>query len=126
MPTASVCSRFGLVLAVLAGFACGEPQCPDGFDKIGKVCRRHEGGVDAVLAGDADGEQEDDASRPAITQGVRDAATADLDARTSGMGQEVRDAAAAELDAGKQPAVADDARTPDRDATQAATPETGS
>jgi hypothetical protein len=33
--------------------ACAEPECPDGFDKMGKVCRRHDAGVDAVNAGDS-------------------------------------------------------------------------
>lgn len=33
--------------------ACSDPECPDGFDKIGDICKRADGGMEAVTAGDA-------------------------------------------------------------------------
>ncbi len=112
MRSVSVPIYLRLALAMLIACAsCGEPQCPDGFDKVGKVCRRHDASIDPAVTADGGSEDDEDASTSTASETARDAAVAAADAR----------------DGGAQPSmVLEDARTPDlRDATQGTTIEAG-
>jgi alpha-tubulin suppressor-like RCC1 family protein len=72
-----------LVLLTAAWSACGEPECPYGFLKVGKICRRVDAGT-ALDASDSDEEPADASRDESPSDGGLDAASGQEDAQRRG------------------------------------------
>jgi hypothetical protein len=91
----------GLALGLMLTGACAEPECPDGFDQVGKLCRDAGAGASPAIAGD--GSLVDDAGA------VGDAAVHDLDAVVATASSDAGGSAQTPLDASPVVGVGSDA-----------------
>lgn len=90
-PTSTITLQALGAFAMLAS-ACAEPQCPDGFDKIGKICRRHDGGLTAEANDGAmdEGAHHDDAGERSLDGGAGEMDSGVVEPHDAGMSVDSR------------------------------------
>lgn len=64
------CAVYASLLVLLA--ACGEPECPPGYDKVMKLCKRQDGGLGLLDGAVVEGDE--DAATPPSRDGGQEAA----------------------------------------------------